>query len=116
VFFYIESGTGAFRLLDGDKIACLFASELKSLLHALDRKEPTTTATPPAPSLPPPHHRCLWGCPSVSPCPYLPPWVRPSDPGVVQTAYANGASTAYLRTELGRPPGPPWAWLAPRRG
>lgn len=99
VFFYAQSGTGAFSLLDGDKIACLCAAELKALLLAVSKQtQPAAPAPAPVPNS---------GVSSEEPPAFVLPGYGPVTLGVVQTAYANGASTAYLRAELGGPPGPP---------
>lgn len=67
VFHYIDEASGKFHLLDGNKIACLFADFFADKLRALELLD--------APD----------GSSSVS-------------FGVVQTAYANGASTRFLES------------------
>ena len=64
VYFYLNSITNSFKLLDGDKIAALFAIYTKSILKKLNLKDKL-------------------------------------DVSVVQTAYANGASTSYIEQKLG---------------
>ncbi|GJP37804.1 hypothetical protein CLOM_g22212 [Closterium sp. NIES-68] len=78
-----------FHLLDGDKIAALFVSFLVHTLRTISPSAPPPPAS--ASSLPP----CAW---------FALPSFRPISLGVVQTAYANGASTAYLTEQLGAPP------------
>ena len=65
VYFSVEAGGGV-RLVDGDKIAVLFARFIKAQLHAAGLSDDIAL-------------------------------------GCVQTAYANGASTAYLRDVVGAP-------------
>lgn len=81
VYFYLDHSDGvdlSFHLLDGDKILTLFASFMKDQLQIL--------AT---------------GTVSSSPdCFHLPGYGH-AQLGIVQTAYANGASTNYLRNEVG---------------
>ncbi|CAI5974411.1 unnamed protein product [Closterium sp. NIES-65] len=84
-----DSAAPAFHLLDGDKIAALFTSFLVQTLRAISPSSPTPPAS--ASALPP----CAW---------FALPSFRPISLGVVQTAYANGASTAYLASQLGCAP------------
>lgn len=62
VFYYVDA-TGVFNLLDGDKIATLFAKFISQLLDEADLKSKLSM-------------------------------------GIVQTAYANGSSTNYLKEKL----------------
>lgn len=64
VYFYLTSDQQTIELIDGDKIACLFALYLKSLLEESKLYENLTMA-------------------------------------IIQTAYANGASTTYIKDKLG---------------
>ncbi|KAJ7515763.1 hypothetical protein O6H91_22G026900 [Diphasiastrum complanatum] len=83
VYFYFISSTisspSTFNLLDGDKISALFArfirNQLQSLVEDVEEKPIITTTL-------------VAGYGDVR-------------VGVVQTAYANGASTKYLQQELG---------------
>lgn len=65
VCYFVDGKTDKFRLLDGDRIATLFASFLGSLLKQLDGVDITM--------------------------------------GIVQTAYANGSSTKFIREKLKLP-------------
>jgi len=73
VFFSQATGesNGMFKLLDGDKISCLFCNFIRSQLDALKSSLPA---------------HLLEDVPTV---------------GAVQTAYANGAATTYLNSVLG---------------
>lgn len=68
VYFYVISNSNKIDLVDGDKILSLFALFLKEQLHLLNGPEDGKTNNSYKASL-----------------------------GVVQTAYANGASTDYLK-------------------
>ena len=68
VYYYIDA-SGAMKLLDGDKIACLLGGFVKKQLDALPDETRSTISL-----------------------------------GVVQTAYANGASTKYMRETFGIEP------------
>ncbi|CAI5505541.1 unnamed protein product [Closterium sp. Naga37s-1] len=83
------SAPPTFHLLDGDKIAALFTSFLVHTLRAISPSQPPPPAS--ASALPP----CAW---------FALPSFRAISLGVVQTAYANGASTAYLASQLGCAP------------
>ena len=72
VVYFTRTPEGELGLIDGDKIACLFAKTLTALLGKVCAAHPTV--------------------PTV-----------PLSVGAVQTAYANGASTAALRTFLASP-------------
>ncbi|CAI7851054.1 unnamed protein product [Closterium sp. NIES-54] len=84
-----DSAPPTFHLLDGDKIAALFTSFLVHTLRAISPSQPPPPAS--ASALPP----CAW---------FALPSFRPISLGVVQTAYANGASTAYVAWQLGCAP------------
>ncbi|RKO98819.1 hypothetical protein CXG81DRAFT_15406 [Caulochytrium protostelioides] len=74
VFYYVRDG--AFRLLDGDKIAVLAAVYIRDLLAAAQLAPLPATAADAA----------------ATP--------QPLTVGIVQTAYANGSATAYIRDVL----------------
>ncbi|CAI5463694.1 unnamed protein product [Closterium sp. Yama58-4] len=87
------STSRVFHLLDGDKIAALFTFFLVHTLRAM------------SPSSPPPNPPASASTSSLPPCAWFSiPSFRPISLGVVQTAYANGASTAYLASQLGCAP------------
>lgn len=73
VFFGQKSKTELAQLLDGDKIAILIAHVLKEKLHSVIARASTSTGKEPLPEI---------------------------KMGIVQTAYANGASTEYVRNML----------------
>lgn len=130
VYFYWAS-SGEWRLLDGDKIASLSASFLGDLLRAAGLQvtgEPCVNvffdpahvifeSNPSAP--PPPAHVCRSHAPHGSsdaahgserarecsaPAEALEALrSMPVSIGIVQTAYANGASSDYMRGALGLP-------------
>ncbi|KAL2901561.1 Phosphoacetylglucosamine mutase [Bienertia sinuspersici] len=68
VYFLVQPDSKMIDLVDGDKMLTLFALYIKEQLNALNDNEIGKPGNP--------YHPCL---------------------GVVQTAYANGASTAYLK-------------------
>jgi phosphoacetylglucosamine mutase len=80
----------AARLFDGDKIAALVATRVAELLARIERRRSVPNASAePSPS----------GASSPASSSFLPgPALRV---GVVQTAYANGASTRYVAETLG---------------
>jgi phosphoacetylglucosamine mutase len=91
VYFSLTDGA-AMQLFDGDKIAALVASYICELLRALPHCELRKASVRGLVRLEEPGcmHRGVpqphaWWCPQV---------------GVVQTAYANGASTRYLTNTL----------------
>lgn len=80
VYHYVDHKHGGFQLLDGDKIIALFALYLTSLLEEAGLAAPKSPASAPAAA----------ASSSVLTL------------GIVQTAYANGASTNYMCQQLGK--------------
>jgi phosphoacetylglucosamine mutase len=87
VYHYFDGASGEWRLLDGDKIATLAALFVADQLRDLGL--PLTA-------------EATHGDHAVAVAPPV-GGVAPVSVGVVQTAYANGASTAYIRDVLRLP-------------
>ena len=82
VIYYFESSAG-FHLLDGDRIATLVAGHLQQLLAEAGLTDLVKSLLL--------KNTCLTHT-----------WFQ-IQPGLVQTAYANGSSTSYITNELGVP-------------
>lgn len=95
VYHYFRESDGAWRLLDGDKIATLAALFIADQLRDLGL--PTTDEATHA------HHEGACEPPAKRARAAEGSVVEPVSVGVVQTAYANGASSAYIRGTLGLP-------------
>lgn len=98
VYFTFQSPSGTWKLLDGDKIAVLCAAWLADTLRAAGF---TITGTP-AHAHGSGHH--TWSVPASTSVPSVSSLTSlPVSVGIVQTAYANGASTDYVRDTLKLP-------------
>ncbi len=101
--FYPGEPARQWRLLDGDKIACLAADFLAGLLRGAGLAvtgEPAHGGAHGHGGAPP------WAAPPTAWAPGEAVEALLSEPvsvGVVQTAYANGASSAYVAAALGLP-------------
>lgn len=92
--YHFFTADGVWKLLDGDKIAALAAAFLSAQLADLGL---------PITGVPNHTHDNHASAGDAPPLPVESTGPRPISVGVVQTAYANGASTHYIRETLGLP-------------